>query len=83
MADMLPTRDERDWLPTDLDLNRRSWMAWALRTAYPSPSVRSCPIWLKVLAQRIIPELKSQTESQLQHDSSTNSSIQRYRKYKG
>ncbi len=24
---------------------RRSWMAWALRTAYPSPSVRLSPIW--------------------------------------
>jgi glucose-6-phosphate isomerase len=34
----------------------------------------------KVLAQRIIPELESQKESQLQHDSSTNTLIRRYRK---
>ena len=36
----------------------------------------------KVLAQRIIPELESQNESQLQHDSSTNTLIRRYRKLK-
>ena len=34
----------------------------------------------KVLAQRIIPELGCQNESQLQHDSSTNTLIRRYRK---
>ena len=34
----------------------------------------------KVLAQRIIPELESQKESQLRHDSSTNTLIRRYRK---
>jgi glucose-6-phosphate isomerase len=34
----------------------------------------------KVLAQRIIPELECQNESQLQHDSSTNTLIRRYRK---
>ena len=34
----------------------------------------------KVLAQRIIPEIESQKESQLQHDSSTNTLIRRYRK---
>ena len=34
----------------------------------------------KVLAQRIIPELESQKEAQLRHDSSTNSLIRRYRK---
>jgi glucose-6-phosphate isomerase len=34
----------------------------------------------KVLAQRIIPELESPNESQLQHDSSTNTLIRRYRK---
>ena len=34
----------------------------------------------KVLAQRMIPELESQNESQLQHDSSTNTLIRRYRK---
>ena len=34
----------------------------------------------KVLAQRIIPEVESQTESQLTHDSSTNNLIRRYRK---
>ncbi len=34
----------------------------------------------KVLAQRIIPELESQTEPPLGHDSSTNSLIRRYRK---
>ncbi len=36
----------------------------------------------KVLAQRIIPELESQEEPKLEHDSSTNSLIRRYRKYK-
>jgi glucose-6-phosphate isomerase len=34
----------------------------------------------KVLAQRIIPELENKTEPNLQHDSSTNALIQRYRK---
>jgi glucose-6-phosphate isomerase len=34
----------------------------------------------KVLAQRIIPELESQTEPKLGHDSSTNNLIRRYRK---
>jgi glucose-6-phosphate isomerase len=34
----------------------------------------------KVLAQRIIPELESETEPNLQHDSSTNTLIRRYRK---
>jgi glucose-6-phosphate isomerase len=34
----------------------------------------------KVLAQRIIPELESETETKLGHDSSTNSLIRRYRK---
>jgi glucose-6-phosphate isomerase len=36
----------------------------------------------KVLAQRIIPELESQTEFALGHDSSTNNLIRRYRKLK-
>jgi glucose-6-phosphate isomerase len=36
----------------------------------------------KVLAQRIIPELQSKTESKLKHDSSTNNLIRRYRKQK-
>ncbi len=36
----------------------------------------------KVLAQRIIPELTVQTESQLKHDSSTNTLIRIYRKLK-
>jgi glucose-6-phosphate isomerase len=36
----------------------------------------------KVLAQRIIPELESKTEPGLQHDSSTNALIRRYRKLK-
>jgi glucose-6-phosphate isomerase len=36
----------------------------------------------KVLAQRIIPELESTTEPKLQHDSSTNSLIRRYRRLK-
>jgi glucose-6-phosphate isomerase len=36
----------------------------------------------KVLAQRIIPELESQEELTLGHDSSTNTLIRRYRKYK-
>ena len=36
----------------------------------------------KVLAQRIIPELESQAEPELGHDSSTNSLIRRYRKLK-
>jgi len=33
----------------------------------------------KQLAQRIIPELESETEPQLAHDSSTNALIRRYR----
>jgi glucose-6-phosphate isomerase len=37
----------------------------------------------KVLAQHIIPELESQTEPALHHDSSTNNLIRRYRKLKG
>src|ERR1700732_4813160 len=37
----------------------------------------------KVLAQRIIPELVSEAESKLSHDSSTNNLIRRYRKLKG
>jgi glucose-6-phosphate isomerase len=37
----------------------------------------------KVLAQRIIPEVESKTESALAHDSSTNNLIRRYRKLKG
>jgi glucose-6-phosphate isomerase len=37
----------------------------------------------KALAQRIIPELESQTEPDLKHDSSTNNLIRRYRKEKG
>ncbi len=37
----------------------------------------------KVLAQRIVPELESQTPLKLKHDSSTNSLIRRYRKLKG
>jgi len=36
----------------------------------------------KVLAQRIIPELENQTEPMLNHDSSTNTLILRYRKLK-
>src|SRR5712671_2270508 len=36
----------------------------------------------KVLAQRIIPELESQKEPALSHDSSTNNLISRYRKFK-
>jgi glucose-6-phosphate isomerase len=36
----------------------------------------------KVLAQRIIPELESETEPALAHDSSTNNLIRRYRKLK-
>ena len=37
----------------------------------------------KVLAKRIIPELESQDEPKLAHDSSTNALIRRYRKLKG
>jgi glucose-6-phosphate isomerase len=37
----------------------------------------------KALAQRIIPELESATEPKLEHDSSTNTLIGRYRKLKG
>ena len=37
----------------------------------------------KALAQRIIPELESKTESELNHDSSRNNLIRRYRKMKG
>jgi glucose-6-phosphate isomerase len=36
----------------------------------------------KVLAQRIIPELEGREEIKLEHDSSTNNLIRRYRKYK-
>ena len=37
----------------------------------------------KVLAQRIIPELDDASEPALEHDSSTNALIRRYRKLKG
>jgi glucose-6-phosphate isomerase len=37
----------------------------------------------KVLAQRIVPELESREEPKLEHDSSTNNLIRRYRKLKG
>jgi glucose-6-phosphate isomerase len=37
----------------------------------------------KALAQRIVPELESQSEPNLTHDSSTNNLIRRYRKLKG
>jgi glucose-6-phosphate isomerase len=37
----------------------------------------------KVLAQRMIPELESKTEPKLEHDSSTNILIRRYRTLKG
>jgi glucose-6-phosphate isomerase len=37
----------------------------------------------KVLAQRIIPQLESPSEPKLEHDSSTNNLIRRYRKLKG
>jgi glucose-6-phosphate isomerase len=37
----------------------------------------------KALAQRIMPELESATEPKLEHDSSTNALIRRYRKLKG
>jgi len=37
----------------------------------------------KVLAKRIIPELESAEDPQLQHDSSTNTLIRRYRLFKG
>jgi glucose-6-phosphate isomerase len=37
----------------------------------------------KVLAQRIIPQLESADEPKLEHDSSTNNLIRRYRKLKG
>ena len=36
----------------------------------------------KALAQRIIPELEAPTDTELKHDSSTNSLIRRYRKMK-
>jgi glucose-6-phosphate isomerase len=36
----------------------------------------------KVLAQRIVPELESPTEPALNHDSSTNNLIRRYRRYR-
>jgi glucose-6-phosphate isomerase len=36
----------------------------------------------KVLAQRIFPELKSKAEPALNHDSSTNNLIRRYRRSK-
>jgi glucose-6-phosphate isomerase len=37
----------------------------------------------KVLAQRIIPELESESEPELKHDASTNALIRRYRRMKG
>jgi glucose-6-phosphate isomerase len=37
----------------------------------------------KALAQRIIPQLETPTEPKLEHDSSTNALIRRYRKFKG
>jgi glucose-6-phosphate isomerase len=37
----------------------------------------------KALAQRIIPQLESRAEPELEHDSSTNALIRRYRKLKG
>jgi glucose-6-phosphate isomerase len=37
----------------------------------------------KVLAQRIVPQLEDATEPKLEHDSSTNTLIRRYRKLKG
>jgi glucose-6-phosphate isomerase len=37
----------------------------------------------KVLAQRIVPELESKAEPNLEHDSSTNNLIRRYRKDRG
>jgi glucose-6-phosphate isomerase len=37
----------------------------------------------KVLAQRIVPELESESPPRLKHDSSTNNLIRRYRKLKG
>ena len=40
------------------------------------------PTFCKVLAKRMIPELESQEELKLDHDSSTNNLIRRYRKYK-
>jgi glucose-6-phosphate isomerase len=37
----------------------------------------------KALAQRIIPQLESPTDPKLEHDSSTNALIRRYRRLKG
>jgi len=37
----------------------------------------------KVLAQRIVPQLENAEEPKLEHDSSTNALIRRYRKLKG
>jgi glucose-6-phosphate isomerase len=37
----------------------------------------------KALAQKIIPELESKADPELEHDSSTNTLIRRYRKMKG
>ena len=37
----------------------------------------------KALAQRIVPELEDAAEPKLEHDSSTNALIRRYRKMKG
>jgi len=37
----------------------------------------------KVLANRIAPELESESEPQLVHDSSTNTLVRRYRQRKG
>ena len=54
---------------TRRDLEYRSFDQWGVELG-------------KVLAKRIIPELESPEEPKLDHDSSTNTLIQRYRKYK-
>jgi glucose-6-phosphate isomerase len=53
-------------------------------TIWQIDSFDQCGVELgKALAQRIIPELESATEPKLEHDSSTNTLIRRYRKLKG
>ena len=72
---------------------RQRWASWSRSTS--TASSRKATIWQidsfdqwgvelgKALAQRIIPELESATEPKLEHDSSTNELIRRYRKLKG
>ena len=73
-------------------LRPRLWASWWRSTS--TSSLRKAPIWQinsfdqwgvelgKVLAQRIVPELESPGDPTLNHDSSTNNLIRRYRRQK-